>query len=49
MLCLQQVLRSWGAYSLEVQKELFDTALLATGEDDWQQLEEGLSLALDLA
>ena len=44
----QEVVGGWSGYSLEMQQDLFDAALVVASEGDWGQLEGQLRLALDL-
>lgn len=45
---LKDVVRAWPSYPPEQRQEVYDAALLATHQGDWLQLEESLTLALDL-
>ena len=46
---LQSVVKQWRNYSAEQQRELFDAALMTASKQAWDDLEDDLQLALDLA
>jgi hypothetical protein len=48
-LFLQEVVQRWQSYTPEQQRGVFEAALVAASEGAWQDLEEHLQLALELA
>jgi hypothetical protein len=46
---VQSVVKEWKTYSAEQQRELFDAALMTASKQAWDDLEDDLQLALDLA
>jgi hypothetical protein len=46
---LQDVLKQWQSYAPELQRELFDAALLVASRGAWSDLQDDLQLVRDLA